>query len=100
MADFYYLPNSVINRYIDIMNKTFDKRVFLEAAVPTAFGIFLYSKYHLIFFIDKYDEQRKYPLERLRKWYHQIIVHPIKFSSITVQNETISVLNFIKAYDY
>ena len=100
MADFYYLPNSVINRYIDIMNKTFDKRVFLETAVPTAFGIFLYSKYHLIFFIDKYDEQRKYPLERLRKWYHQIIVHPILFSSITVQNETISVLNFIKAYDY
>ena len=48
IADFYYLPNSILPQFIKKKEKMYDSRIFLECAVPTSMGIIKYQKYQLL----------------------------------------------------
>lgn len=99
-ADLYYLPNSILPQYIEIIEKMYNSKIFLECAVPTSMGIILYQKYQLIYFKGLWEEKRKDPINYLKNAFEQITVHPIKFSDIENKIKVELYIFFINAKDY
>ena len=100
IADFYYLPNSILPLYFEIIEKMYNSKIFLECAVPTSMGIILYKKYQLIFFRGLWGSERKEAINYLKKAFDQITVHPIKFSQIENKIKVELYIFFTNAKEY
>ena len=83
-----------------MINSFYNRRVFLETAVPTMMGIMLKPRYHIINFIGLWKERRKTAMEYLKKAETQITIHPIKFSNLTYQEEVNKYIFFMNGLDY
>ena len=100
IADFYYLPNSLLPKFIEITEKMYESKNFLECVVPTTMGIILAKRYQLIYFVGLWGDERKEAINYLHKAYHQITVHPIKFSEIDNKIKVELYIFFINAKEY
>ena len=100
IAAFYYLPNSILPQFIQIIEKMYDSRIFLECAVPTSMGIIKYQKYQLIYFRGLWGKERKQAINFLKEAFHQVTVHPIKFSNIYNRIKVEQFIFFINAKEY
>ena len=78
----------------------YNHKVFLECAVPTTMAILNSSKYQLIYFIGLWGKERKEAINYLKKAFEQITVHPIKFSNLINQKETLIYNFFINGIEY
>ena len=100
IADFYYIPNYIASKFIIILEKMYNSKIFLECAVPTAMAIVLFHKYQLINIRALWEDERKNVINYLKKTFNQITIHPIKFSNIDFQNEINKYMYFINAKEY
>jgi len=100
-ADFYYIPNSIISQFCQIVKEMYKVNIFLECAVPTAMAIILSKEYQLIYFKGLWSkDERGKAIIYLKKEFKQITIHPIKFSNITHQYEVDRYIYFINAKLY
>ena len=100
IADFYYLPNSIMPLFLEIIEKMFNSKIFLECAVPTSMGIILWPKYQLIHFRGLWGNERKKAIFYLKNEFNQITIHPIKFSNIYNKIKVNIYIYFINAMEY
>ena len=100
LADFYYIPNYIASKFVIILEKMFNSKIFLECAVPTAMAIILLNKYQIINIKALWNDERKNVIYYLKKAFNQITIHPIKFSNIYFQNEINKYIYFINAKEY
>ena len=100
IADFYYLPSSILPFFIKLMKKMYFHKIFLECAVPTSMGIILRPKNQLIYFSGLWGKKRKYAIDYLHRNFLQITIHPIKFSNIEYQKKVELYIYFIGAKEY
>ena len=100
LADFYYIPNYIASKFVIILEKMFNSKIFLECAVPTAMAIILLNKYQIINIKALWNDERKNVIYYLKKAFNQITIHPIKFSNIYFQNEINKYIYFINNKEY
>ena len=100
ISDFYYIPNYIAIKIGKIFQEMYNHKVFLECAVPTTMAILNSSKYQLIYFIGLWGKERKEAINYLKKAFEQITVHPIKFSNLINQKETLIYNFFINGIEY
>ena len=100
ISDFYYLPNSIISLFLEIIEKMYNSKIFLECAVPTSMGIILWPKYQIIHFRGLWGNERKKAIFYLKKEFNQITIHPIKFSNIYNKIKVNIYIYFINAMEY
>jgi hypothetical protein len=100
ISDFFYLPNTFINEFIQVATELYNYRVFLELSVPSIYGIVSKPVYQFIRFSGLWKEDRKNWLNYLRTADKQMVIHPIKFSDINNQKEVIKYLYFKNAIEY
>lgn len=100
ISDFYYLPNSVILSYLEILEKMYNSRIFLECAVPTSMGIMFLQKYQIVYFKGLWGKNRKNPIDYLKKEFKKITIHPIKFSNFIYKIKVNLYIYFINAVEY
>ena len=80
LTDFYYIPNNYMINYIELIEKMYDSKIFLECAVHTSFAIMSAPKYQVIRIRALYAQERIKAINFLQKEFEQIFIHPIKFS--------------------
>ena len=78
----------------------YEKRVFLESAVPTIMGIMLKPKYQIIHFCGLWNDGRNRVVKYLKNADKQVTIHPIKFSNLTLQNEVNKYIYIVNANEY
>jgi hypothetical protein len=100
ISDFFYIPNTFINEFIQVATELYNYRVFLELSVPSIYGIVSKPVYQFIRFSGLWNEDRKNWLNYLRTADKQMVIHPIKFSDINNQKEVIKYLYFKNAIEY
>ena len=100
IADFYYIPNNLVWEFFENIKEMYKSKIFLECAVPTTFGILLYSKYQIIIFRGLWGKKRKEAIHYLKNDYNQIVIHPIKFSNTYFRKEVTLYVYFINSKDY
>ena len=99
-ADFYYLPNYIIPKFIELIKVFYKSKFYVECAVPTAFGIISSEEYQLIHFRGLWGRERNNVAEYLHKKYNQLTIHPIKFSNIKYRNLVKLYIYFIKTEEF
>lgn len=100
VADFYYIPDYMAIKFNNLISEFFNKKIFLECAVPTIMAISLYNNYQIIYFNGLWGRIRKQAINILKKSFKQITIHPIKFSKLTHQNEVLLYQYFINAKEF
>ena len=100
VSDIYYIPQQDISKFCSMATKFYEKRVFLEAAVPTIMGIMLKPRYQIIQFLGLWGDGREEPIQYLRNAYKQVTVHPIKFSNAEYKEEVLKYIFIMKAEEY
>ena len=100
ISDFYYIPQNIINKFLEIIEIMYNSKIFLECAIPSSFGILLLPKYQIIYFKGLWGEKRKKSINYLIKDFKQITIHPIKFSNKFLITKVDLYIDFINALDY
>jgi hypothetical protein len=100
VSDIYYIPKEDISTFCNMIDSFYNRRVFLETAVPTMMGIMLKPRYQIIFFVGLWKEGRKKIIKHLKKEESQITIHPIKFSNLTYQEEVNKYIFFMNGLEY
>ena len=100
MSDFYYLPNYYASKIINIFDKIYKSKIFLECAIPNSMGILLSAKYQIIFIRPLWGKQRKKAINYLYSQFDQITIHPIKFSKEKSRKKVLQYIYFINSIDY
>ena len=59
ISDFYYLPNYLFPKFLNIIEIMYKSKLFLECAVPNSMGIILAPKYQYIYFNGLWKNKRK-----------------------------------------
>ena len=100
ISDFYYLPNYLFPKFLNIIEIMYKSKLFLECAVPNSMGIILAPKYQYIYFNGLWKNKRKEVIKYLRSSYKEITIHPIKFSNLDFQHEANKFIYFTNAEEY
>ena len=100
MSDFYYLPNYYASKIINIFDKMYKSKIFLECAIPNSMGILSSSKYQIIFISALWGKQRKKAINYLYSQFNQITIHPIKLSNETSMKKVSQYIYFINSDEY
>jgi len=100
VSDIYYLPKEDIGRFCEMVDFFYERRVFLESAVPTIMGIMLKPKYQIIHFCGLWNDRRNRVVRYLKNADKQVTIHPIKFSNLTLQNEVNKYIYIVNANEY
>lgn len=95
LADFYYIPNFIANKFYDIM---FNSKISLEYNVPIL--MILYGKYQLIKVRLLWKKEKENIINFLKTNYREIIVYPMNFANNFVQKEINKYIFFINAKEY
>ena len=91
MSDFFYLPNYYASKICNIFDEMFKAKIFLECAIPNSMGILLSSKYEIISINALWGKQRKKWIDYLFKKFNQMVIHPIKLSSLLAQKKSFNI---------
>ena len=100
VSDIYYIPKEDILNFCNKVDVMYERRIFLETAVPTIMGIMLKERYQIILFAGLWRERRNYVINYLRNSEKQLTIHPIKFSNLTYQDVVNKYIYIINARDY
>lgn len=100
IADFYYIPNSIIIKFCKILEEMYNYKLFLECSIPSTMAIINFPLYQIIYFIGLWGETRNKAIDYLKKDFEQITIHPIKFSNLYFQKEVNLYNYFINAKEY
>ena len=100
LADFYYLPNHYASKLCNILDKVFKLDIFLECAIPTAFGILSAQKYQIVDIHPLWGEERNCVINFLFSRTEQISIHPIKLSNENFRIKINQYILFINANKY
>ena len=98
VSDIYYIPQKDIANFCSMVTTMYEKKIFLETAVPTMMGIMLKERYQIILFAGLWRERRNLVMEYLINAEKQLTIHPIKFSNLTYQeavNKYIYMMNIL-----
>ena len=99
-SDFFYLPNNYSSRILNIFDKMYKSKIFLECAIPNSMGILLSSKYQIIIINALWNEERKEAINYLFSKFNQITVHPIKLSEKKSRTKVRQYIYFINSDEY
>ena len=99
-SDFFYLPNYYSSRILNIFDKMYKSKIFLECAIPNSMGILLSSKYQIIIINALWNEERKEAINYLFSKFNQITVHPIKLSEKKSRTKVRQYIYFINSDEY
>ena len=100
VSDIYYIPREDIFTFCILADAFYDRRIFLETAVPTIMGIMMKQRYQIILFIGLWNERRNKVIEYIKSAHHQVTIHPIKFSNLTYQEEVNKFIFFMNGRDF
>ena len=100
LVDNIYFPNSIFNRFIELVEQMYKKRVFLEMAIPCALGIMLLPKYKITSNLAIWANNRKNIIKYLKTNNDKTFIHPIKFSKKNYWEEVNSYIYFINAEEF
>ena len=100
LTDFYYIPNSYMKNYIELIKKMYDSKIFLECAVHTTFAIMAAPKYQVIRIRALYADERSRAINVLENEFEQIFIHPIKFSNDEFKHGVNKYNYFINSNDF
>ncbi len=100
MSDFYYLPNYYASKIIDIFDRIYESKIFLECAIPNSFGILSAKKYQIIFNKALWGNQRKNTIDYLYSKFEPITIHPIKLSNIISRKKLLQYIFFVNSNEY
>ena len=100
LSDLYYIPNNYITNFIELAQKMYERRVFLECAVPSIFAILSAPKYHSIYIRALWNFERKKVIKVLYDEFQQMFIHPIKFSNYKNKEKVNKYNFFINAIDF
>ena len=100
VSDIYYIPQKDIGLFCSMVNIMYERRIFLETAVPTIMGIMLKERYQIILFAGLWRERRNLVMEYLINAEKQLTIHPIKFSNLTYQEAVNKYIYMMNGRDY
>ena len=100
VSDIYYIPQKDIANFCSMVTTMYEKKIFLETAVPTMMGIMLKERYQIIQFAGLWGDARNTTLKYLRSAEKQVTIHPIKFSSKILQAHVTKYIFIMNARDY
>jgi hypothetical protein len=100
VSDIYYIPQKDMANFCSMVNTMYERRVFLETAVPTIMGIILKERYQIILFAGLWKERRNFVIEYLEKAEKQLTIHPIKFSNPIYQEAVNKYIYLMNGRDY
>ena len=100
VSDFFYLPNNYASRILNIFDKMYKSKIFLECALPNSMEILLSSKYQIIIINALWHKERKRAINYLFSEFNQITVHPIKLSEKKSRTKVRQYIYFINSNEY
>jgi hypothetical protein len=100
VSDIYYIPQNDIKNFCSMVYAMYERRIFLETAVPTIMGILMKKEYQIIQFAGLWGDARNRTLKYLRLAEKQMTIHPIKFSSPILQYHVTNYIFLMNARDY
>ena len=100
LVDNLYFPNSMFNKFIEIVEKMYKTKIFLEIAIPSALGIMLLPKYKISNNLAIWRKERTHMIKYLKSNYDKTFIHPIKLLKKFYWKEIKIYIYFIKAEEY
>ena len=100
LSDFYYLPNYYASKIIDIFDKIYKSKIFLECAIPNSFGILSAIKYQIVIIEALWEDKRKKVINYLYSKNNQIAIHPIKLSYKLSRKKLLEYIFFVNSNEY
>ena len=98
--DMLYLPNSIMNKYCDILEELFNKQIFHELATAFAFGIICLNEYKIINSLLIWDKERNNMINILTNSFGFAFVHPIKISNLYLKEKINQYYYFINGENF
>lgn len=100
LVDIVYIPNNIMKQFCDIVEIMYESKIFIQIAIPIAFGIMQLEKMNILTSIFLWKKKRKLVINYLRTNFSYISVHPIKFSNKYNRKHVIDYISFINALKY
>jgi len=98
--DMLYLPNSIMNKYCNILDELFSKKIFHELATAFAFGILSLNEYKIINSLLIWGNERNYMVNIFKNSFGFAFIHPIKISNIYLRKKINQNFDFIKGENF
>ena len=95
-----YLPNSIMNKYCDILDGLFRKTIFHELATSLAFGIMSLNEYKIINSLLIWGRERKNIINIFKNSFGYAFVHPIKISNNDLREKVNQYYYFINGENF
>ena len=95
-----YLPNSIMNKYCDILDGLFRKTIFHELATSLAFGIMSLNEYKIINSLLIWGRERKNMINIFKNSFGYAFVHPIKISNNDLREKVNQYYYFINGENF
>ena len=80
-VDNMYFPNSMFNKFIDIVEQMYKRKIFHEIAIPSALGIINLPRYKLSTILALWGRDRIKNIKYLKRNLDNTFLHPIKLSN-------------------
>lgn len=95
-----YFPNSMFNKFIDIVEQMYKRKIFHEMAIPSALGIINLPRYKLSTILALWGRDRIKNIKYLKSNFDNIFLHPIKLSNKLYWKEVIKYIFFINGEEF
>ena len=99
-VDVVYIPKSLMIKFCDIVEPMYNRRIFLEIAIPMAFSQLRLDKYKICNSILLWYERGAHMVEYLRNSSGIPFVHSLKLSKAQLQEVVRQYIFFINAEEY
>ena len=100
LVDLIYIPNNIMTRFCDIVEKFYDLKIFLQTAIPTVLGILGLKRIQILSSLFLWKKKRNHIFYYLRDSYSIIEVHPIKFTNNLNKKLVNDYIEFINSLEY
>ena len=98
--DMLYLPNSIMDKYCDILDDLFSKTIFHELATAFAFAIISLNEYKIINSLLIWGKERNNMINIFKNSFGFAFVHPIKISNIDLREKIKQYYYFINGENF
>ena len=99
-VDNMYFPNSMFNKFIDIVEQMYKRKIFHEMAIPSALGIMNLPRYKLSTILALWRRDRVKNIKYLKRNFDNTFLHPIKLSNKLYWKEVTKYIFFINAEEF
>ena len=100
LVDNVYFPNSMFNKFIEIIEQMYKMNIFIEFAIPNVLGIMLLPKYKITSILAIWGRNRRNIIKYLKENNDYYFIHPIKLSKQIYWKEINLYIYFINAEDF